>query len=140
MSDSTEKDVREIKWRVEGIDKSIDLLVRASRKQIIADILEFFGKSKDRVNVFLAIDGNKTVDQVAKELNMKEPNVSRRITELRDEGLVNIKKITKNGYIYEKTEKVRVLSIEKVLAKKAPIIDASKVTIGQQKEVDKAEQ
>jgi predicted transcriptional regulator len=140
MSDNTEKDVREIKWRVEGIDKSIDLLVRASRKQIIADILEFFGKSKDRVNVFLAIDGNKTVDQVAKELNMKGPNVSRRITELRDEGLVNIKKITKNGYVYEKTEKVRVLGIEKVIAKKAPEIDSSKITIDQQKEADKAEQ
>jgi predicted transcriptional regulator len=118
MDDVTKKDVREIKWRVEGIDKSIDLLVRANRKIIIDDLMEFFGKSKDRVNVFLSIDGEKTVNQITEKLKMKSPNVSRRITELRNEGLVNIKKITKQGYIYEKTEKVRVLGLEKKLVKK----------------------
>jgi predicted transcriptional regulator len=118
MSKNTEKDVREIKWRVEGIDKSIDLLVRANRKQIVKEIEEFFGKSKNRVKVFLAIDGEKTVEKIAIELGMKAPNVSRRITELRNEGLINIKKITKKGYIYEKTEKVRILGLEKKLSKK----------------------
>lgn len=121
MSDIVEKDVREIKWKVNGIEKSIDLLVRANRKQIIDDLLEFYGRSKDRVKIFLKIDGEKTVDQITKELGMKKPNVSTRITELQDEGLVKIKKITRQGYVYEKTEKVRILNLEKILRKKFSI-------------------
>lgn len=138
MSNNTEKDVREIKWRVEGIDKSIDLLVRANRKQIVKEIEEFFGKSKNRVKVFLAIDGEKTVEKIASELGMKAPNVSRRITELRDEGLINIKKISKKGYIYEKTEKVRILGLEKKLSKKISKEDVS--TSESEKDESTAEQ
>jgi len=116
-----EKDVGEIKWRVDGIEKSVDLLIRANRKQLINDLLEFFGRSKDKVKVFLKIDGEKTVDQITKELEMKKPNVSKRITELQDEGLVKIKGITRQGYVYEKTEKVRILNLEKILRKKFSI-------------------
>lgn len=135
MSDITGKDVREIKWKVEGIDKSIDLLVRANRKGIIDDLMEFFGKSRERVNVFLSIDGKKTVEQIAKDLGMKGPNVSRRITELRDEGLINIKKTTRQGFIYEKTEKVRVLGLEKKLRKKFAIGDENKSAISEKTDV-----
>jgi predicted transcriptional regulator len=126
MSDVTEKDVREIKWRVEGIEKSVDLLVRANRAQIIQDLMEFFGRSRERVNVFLNIDGEKTVNQIAQNMQMKPPNVSRRITELQDEGLVEIKKFTRQGYIYEKTEKVRILNLEKILRKKFSIVETPK--------------
>lgn len=129
MSDVTEKDVREIKWRVEGIEKSVDLLVRANRGQIIKDLMEFFGRSRDRVNVFLSIDGEKTVNQITRDLGMKKPNVSKRITELQDEGLVKIKKITKLGYIYEKTEKVRIINLEKILKKKFSVGEETKSTI-----------
>jgi len=128
MSDVTGKDVREIKWKVEGIEKSIDLLVRANRSQIIKDMMEFFGRSRDRVNVFLNIDGEKTVDQITKDLGIKKPNVSKRITELQNEGLVNIKKITKKGHIYEKTEKVRILNLDKILRKKFGVGEGTKST------------
>lgn len=123
-----EKDVREIKWRVEGIEKSVDLLVRANRDLIIEDLMEFFGRSKDRVNVFLNVDGEKTVNQITAELGMRKPNVSKRITELQNEGLVKIKKITKQGYVYEKTEKVRILNLEKILRKKFSIGEQTKPT------------
>jgi predicted transcriptional regulator len=129
MSDVTGKDVREIKWKVEGIEKSVDLLVRANRGQIIEDIIGFFGKSRDRVNVFLNIDGEKTVDQITKDLEMKKPNVSKRITELQNEGLIGIKKITRKGFIYEKTEKVKILNLEKVLKKRFRIEERTKSTL-----------
>ena len=113
-----EKDVKEIKWRVEGVEKSMDLLVRANRKEIVADLLEFFGKSKDRVQVFLEIDGEKTVGEISQKLNMKDANVSKRTTELVDEGLIRVKKITKVGKVYEKAEKVKTLDLEKILRRK----------------------
>jgi len=134
------KDVREIKWRVEGIEKSVDLLVRANRDQIIKDLMEFFGRSRDRVNVFLNIDGEKTVNQITKDLGMKKPNVSKRITELENEGLVKIKKITKQGYIYEKTEKVRILNLERILRKKFGIKEVTKPTPAEAETGEKSEQ
>lgn len=118
MNDVMEKDVKEIKWRVEGVEKSMDLLVRANRKEIVADLLEFFGKSKDRVQVFLEIDGEKTVGEISQKLNMKDANVSKRTTELVDEGLIRVKKITKVGKVYEKAEKVKTLDLEKILRRK----------------------
>lgn len=135
-----EKDVREIKWRVEGVEKSVDLLVRANRDQIIKDLMRFFGRSKERVNVFLNINGEKPVNQIAKNLGMKLPNVSRRITELLDEGLVKIEKITKQGYIYEKAEKVRILNLEKILRKKFGTGEVTKPTPTETAVGEKSEQ
>jgi predicted transcriptional regulator len=118
MSDVMEKDLREIKAKVEGIDKSVDLLVRANRKQIIEDLMAFFGKSKDRVKVFLAMDGEKSVNQIANELGMKVQNVSKRITELDREGLIRFKKLIGHSKIYEQTEKVAILNLKKEIEKK----------------------
>jgi predicted transcriptional regulator len=113
-----EKDVREIRWRVEGVEKSVDLLVRANRPEIIADLMKFFGWSKERVKVFLAVDGVKTVEAIKNALKMKKSHVSARITELKDEGLIELKRITPEGYyIYTKTEKVKILNLERKLRK-----------------------
>lgn len=118
MTGPLEKDVREIKWRVEGVENSVDLLVRANRPAIIADLMEFFGKSRDRVKVFLEVDGEKTIEAIRTTLKMKKPHVSLRITELKDEGLIELKKITSEGYyIYAKTEKVKILNLERELRK-----------------------
>jgi predicted transcriptional regulator len=114
-----EKDVKEIRWRVEGVEKSVDLLVRANRPEIIADVMKFFGRSRDKVKVFLEVDGEKTVEAITKKLKMQKPNVSPRITELKDQGLIELKKITSQGYhIYAKTEKVKILDLERELRKK----------------------
>jgi len=75
MSGPSEKDVREIRWRVEGIDNSVDLLVRANRKQIVEDLMEFFGKSTERVRVFLEIDGEKSVEDIRQSLSSEKGRV-----------------------------------------------------------------
>lgn len=116
------RDVREIRNRVDGIDKSIDLLLRANRKPITNDLLDFFGKSKDRVKVFLTVDGESTVNQIVNKLKpMKQPNVSTRISELYDEDLIYVKKTTSKGKVYEKTKKVKILKLEKILTRKFKI-------------------
>lgn len=117
MTDVMEKDVREIKIRVNGIEKGVDLLLRANRRQILDDLLQFFGRSKDRVKVFLAIDGDRSVGQISALLKMKTPNVSSRITELEREGLVKVK-LAGAVKVYEKTEKVEILNLERELKKK----------------------
>ncbi len=122
MTDFLERDVREIKHRVVGIDKSVDLLLRANRKEIVGDVMIFFGKSKDRIKVFLAVNGERTVNQITSHLKpMQRQNVSKRIAELIDEGLIDVKKTGKTGIIYDKTEKVKILNLEKEIRKKFKI-------------------
>jgi predicted transcriptional regulator len=118
MTEHLERDIREIKNRVTGLDNSVDLLIRANRKEITADLMDFFGRSGDRVRVFLAIDGEKTVGEIAKQVKIDITNVSRRITELFDEDLVYLKKNSQKGKIYEMTRKVKILNLEKELKKK----------------------
>ncbi len=122
MTEHLERDVREIRYKVDGIDKSVDLLLRANRKEIINDLMDFFGKSKDRINVFLAVNGERTVTQITRHLKpMQQPNVSKRTGELIEQGLIYVKKSTKQGIIYAKTEKVNILNLEKELRKKFKI-------------------
>lgn len=117
MSDVVEKDVREIKYRVEAIEKSVDLLVRANRKEIIEDLLGFFGKSSERVNVFLAVDGERSVTQIATALKLKVQNASRRMGELEKAGLISVRKTSGPAKVYEKAEKAGALNLEKILEK-----------------------
>lgn len=118
MTGPSEKDIKEIRWRVEGIDGSVDLLVRANRKQILSDLMDFFGRSKERVRVFLEIDGQKSVEGIVKSLQIGQPHVSRRITELKNEGLIELASITAEGHhIYRKTSKVKILGLDSELRK-----------------------
>ena len=118
MTSPSDKDVKEIRWRVEGIESSVDLLVRANRKEILQDLMEnFFGKSKERVKVFLEVDGQKSVEEITKSLNIQGPNVSRRLSELKDEGLIELRTISDGRYIYATTKKVHILNLESKLRK-----------------------
>ena len=112
-----EKDVREIKYKVGGIEKGMDLLLRANRKQIIEDLMEFFGRSTVRVKVFLAVDGERSVSDIVQLLKMKQPNVSATLTELEGAGLIVVK-TAGSSKVFMRTEKVEILNLEKELKKK----------------------
>jgi len=118
MTDHLERDVKEIRYKVEALDASVDLLVRASRKEITSDLMDFFGKSNYRIKVFLAVDGEKTVNELVKSLKpILRNNVSASLTELAAQGLVYVKRTTREGKVYDKTEKVKILNLEKYLKK-----------------------
>lgn len=108
-------DIREIKWHQEAIDSSMELLIKANRGPILAEIMGFFGTAKRRVQVFLAVDGKRTVGDVAQLLDMQPNNVSRELTRLKEEGLIEIRRIRQEGYIYKKRRVDRILGISRKL-------------------------
>jgi predicted transcriptional regulator len=117
LSGHVERDINEIKNRVTGLDNSVDLLLRANRKEITADLMLFFGRSEERVRVFLAVDGKRNVGEIAKKVKpIAMTNVSRRITELLGEDLICLVS-TKKGKVYAMTRKVKILNLEKELRK-----------------------
>lgn len=124
MSDEIAKDIREIKWHQEAIDSSMELLLKANRDAILAEIMGFFGRSKRRARVFLVVDGKRTVEDITKLLTLQKPNVSAELTRLKNEGLIEIKKITSEGYyIYKKRRVDRILGVSKKLRQKFELDD-----------------
>jgi predicted transcriptional regulator len=118
-SDELATDIKEIRWRQESIDSSTDLLLKAHREAIIAEIENFFGSSKRRVQVYLSIDGKKSVGEIAQMLNMRQPNVSADLANCAGEGLIErIPCDAKGGFVYRKKRIDQVLHISAFLRKK----------------------
>jgi len=120
-SEEVARDIREIKWHQEAIDSSMELLIKANRDAILSEIMAFFGKSGRRAQVFLAVDGRRTVEDITQMLDMKKPNVSSQLARLMDEGLVEIKRITRRGRVYKKRRVDRILGISRKVRRKFEI-------------------
>jgi len=121
-SDEVARDIREIKWHQEAIDSSMELLIKANRESILSEIMKFFGRSKRRAEVYLLVDGKRTVEDITELLGMQKPNVSAEISKMKEEGLVEIKKVTEQGfYVYRKRRVDRILGISRRLRKKFKI-------------------
>lgn len=115
-------DVREIKWHQGSIDGSLKLLLRANKEKILPGLMNIFGKSRRRAEIYLIINGNYSVGEIAKNLDMKISNVSTEITKLKDETLIEIQKISKEGeFIYKKTELDKIFRISRELKDKFKI-------------------
>lgn len=120
-SEEVARDIREIRWHQEAIDSSMELLIKANRDSILSEIMAFFGESRRRAEVFLAVDGKRTVEDITQTLAMKKPNVSTQLTKLKEEGLIEIKRITSKGHVYKKRRVDKILGISKKLKNKFEI-------------------
>lgn len=115
------EDIRRIRWHQEAIDKNIELLARAHKKEILNEIMEFFGnvpkkkKAMNRARIFLAIDGKRTVSDLASYLNLPISYISQEITKLKGMSLIEVKRVSKTGIVYKKTRANSILRISATL-------------------------
>jgi predicted transcriptional regulator len=118
-SDELAVDIKEIRWRQESMDGSMDLLLKANKAAIMTEIDNFFGESRRRAQVYLAVDGNHSVQEIAKLLDMQMPNVSSDITKCADEGLIErIPASSRGGIVWKKKRIDKVLHISNHLRKR----------------------
>jgi DNA-binding transcriptional ArsR family regulator len=117
------EEVKRIRWHQEAIDSNIELITRAHSKEIMAEIMAFFGnvpgkkKAINRARIYIAIDGKRTVGMIAKDLELAIPQVSREITKLKEMGLIEVKEAVKEGIIYKKRKVDSLLGISRKLMK-----------------------
>ncbi|MCW4004567.1 MAG: hypothetical protein NWE95_11720 [Candidatus Bathyarchaeota archaeon] len=117
------EEVKKIRWHQEAIDSNMELLTRAHGKEILAEIMDFFGnvpgkkKAINLARVYLAVDGVRTVGTIAADLKMKTPNVSIEIGKLKEMSLVEVKEVVKEGTIYKKRRVDTLLRISQKLIK-----------------------
>jgi len=112
----TQKDIREINYKMEDVEKSVGLLLKARRQEVIAELMEScFRKSIEKIRVFLNINGESSVNEIAARLGIKRPNVSRHIRDFLENDLIKMKTTEGAKIIYEKTSQVRRLRLDKYL-------------------------
>lgn len=118
MTESKElhEKVDKILQRVESMDNFLPWLIRPQAKAILEEMKPFFVKRISAAKVYLEVDGEKTVTAIGQKLTMKQPNVSREITVLRDMGLIE-PKTTGNSTVYRKTKIDRIIGLSRELAR-----------------------
>lgn len=131
-SEDAAEDIRKIRWHQEAIDKNIELLTRAHRKEILEEIMNFFGnvhrkkKAINRSRIFIAIDGKRTVSDLATYLSLPISYISQEITKLKGMSLIEVKKVSKKGIVYKKTRANSILRISAKLKKDFGITEDTK--------------
>lgn len=106
-----------IQHKIDSIEQTNAFALRADAERHRESVREVFGTSKRKVQVFLSADGDRTVNDIAKHLGMKRPNVSAALKKLSDEGLLEIIDTDGGAHFYAKTPLDRTIRISPFLCK-----------------------
>lgn len=79
-----------IEHKVDSIDETNAFALRAEAPAHHKTIQQIFQRGKRRAQVYLAADGTRAVEEIAKHLGMKTPNVSPQLKFLKNEGLLEL--------------------------------------------------
>lgn len=94
--------VNYIKHKVEALEK-IDLLNLRSNKTLRDEYISLLRSDPLLFNVYKEIDGKKAQKDIADTLSTTPKNVSVKIAQLKDLGLVEVKEVLSNKKIYKHT-------------------------------------
>lgn len=103
--------------RTDSMSHSLDWLVRASEPQLKETLIKAFGKSMVRVQVYLALDGKRNVNDLAKALGLVREAVSREIAWLRKKGLIEAIDADGRGTIYRRAQLDSIIRLSDDLAR-----------------------
>ena len=111
----TADDIRTIRYKIESIETTQHLLLRERRPQLLEDILGLFDSVDKLTDVYLAVDGSRSQADIIQHLNasgmtVSQPTISRRMTTLEEEGLIEKLDVGERGVLWRKKQVV-----EKVL-------------------------
>ena len=117
----TASDIQEIRFRLEAIEATQNLLVRGRSEEYTQKYLRFFEGHGDLAAVYLAVDGRRSQVEIirvleSRGLKLSAMTVSRRIRELKDEDLIEPARSDNRGNVYAKNRLVeRLLQLSKRL-------------------------
>lgn len=104
-----------LQHKVDSIEQTNAFALRADSARHLESVRQVFGTSKRKVQIYLAADGNRSVKDIAAHLSVKAPNVSRDLSKLKDEGLLEIGGTDGGATLYTKTPLDRTIRISRFL-------------------------
>jgi hypothetical protein len=106
-----------IEHKVDSIEQTNAFALRAEAGKHFAEVKKIFGNSLRRAQVYLAADGSRSVQELAKHLNMQRQNVGPELKHLGDEGLLELVDSQSNRDIWAKKPVDRTLRISPFLCR-----------------------
>ncbi len=89
----TANEIKTIRYRIESIETTQHLLLRAQSKELMDELLALFTADENLAQVYLALDEPRNQSQIIARLKgdgsaISQPTVSRKLAKLDDEGLI----------------------------------------------------
>lgn len=100
-----------IEHKVDSIEQTNAFALRAEAEKHFAEVKKIFGRSIRRAQVYLATDGERSVQEIAGHLHMKRQNVGPDLKHLGEEGLLELVDSQGNKDIWTKKPVDRTLRI-----------------------------
>lgn len=122
-----------IQHKVDSLEQTTAFALRADSEKHFASAKQIFKTSKRRAQVYLAADGQRSVQEIGAHLGMKRQNVGSDLKILGDEGLLEIVDEVAGKDIWAKTALDKSLRISKFLCKEFELDGDGKHTKGQTK-------
>ena len=91
---------------------------RAGRTRQCQEWIDGFGRAKQRARVYLALDGQRNVNEIAEHLEMRPQNVTRELKSLKEHGLVGVAETNGKEIHYSKKFFDSVVGLSEALAAK----------------------
>jgi hypothetical protein len=116
VTDELYSELRVIRSRIESIERGQQVLIRADRKAVLAEILPDFQKDPTLGRIYLLVDGVRGQRLIQQEMTasgfaVSEMTVSRKLDKLKDLELVVLDDRTAAGNVYRKTQFDRALRL-----------------------------
>jgi Fic family protein len=106
-----------IEHKVDSIEQTNAFALRAEASKHFAEVKKIFGRSIRRAQIYLAADGSRTVQEIAKHLGVPRQNLSPMLKHLSEEGLLELVDSQSRGDIWAKKSVDRSLRISPFLCK-----------------------
>lgn len=116
-SDNLSIDVRVIKEKVTSLESLMDVLVVASKNDVLPLFLDLFGRSRKRALAYIAADGIRTVGEIAEIIEYNITHTSTYLGELENAMLLKRRKVGRE-IIYEKKKWDVYLGLSDALKRK----------------------
>lgn len=107
-----------IEHKVDSLEETTAFALRADAERHFNSVQEIFKKSIRRAQVYLAANGERSVEDITALLEMRQPNVSKQLAILRDEGLLQVFEREGNKTYWGKKPLDRTIRISRFLMEK----------------------
>jgi hypothetical protein len=104
-----------IEHKVDSLEQTTAFALRAEAEKHFESVKEIFGKSKRRAQVYLAVNGERSVQDLADFLGIHRPHVTADLQRLREEGLLEVTDTIGGRDIWSKKPVDRTLRISRFL-------------------------
>lgn len=105
-------EIQRIRLRLDAIEQTQEMLVRANSAQVLADVDEMVARDPVAARVYLLVNGVMSQQEIARALGVSEATVSRRFDTLKDLHLVVLLERRAGTNVYRRSAADRILRLQ----------------------------